>query len=257
MNDHLRGVMDVPLLLFAICLVALWFSAQAGAYLRRKRGPIKEDERTDLSVILTAVLTLLSLIIGFTFSMSISRYDQRKGYEATEANAIGTEFVRAGLLPESKAANVRGLLGRYLTQRILFYRTGDADKLREIKSSTAQLQTELWSAVQDAASSRPTPIMALVTGGMNDVLNSQAYTQAAWWNRIPGAAWILMIAIAACCNFMIGYTERRPQVKAARLFVIPLVVATSMFLIAEIDSPNGGVIRVSPQNLESLSMPGV
>ena len=214
---------------------------------------LQEAERTDLGVILTAVLTLLSLIIGFTFSMSISRYDQRKDYEATEANAIGTEFVRAGLLPEKDAATVRQLLGSYLAQRILFYRTGDAKKLQQINACTAQLQKSLWSSVQNAASTQPTPIMALVASGMNDVLNSQAYTQAAWWNRIPIAAWILMIAIAACCNFLVGYTERGLEARAKRLIVIPLVVSTSLFLIAEIDSPNGGVVRIKPQNLESIS----
>jgi hypothetical protein len=216
-------------------------------------GKMEEDERSDLGVILTAVLTLLGLIIGFTFSMSVTRYNQRKDYEAAEANGISTEFARAGLLPEADAARVRGLLSSYLAQRILFYRACDARTLQEINASTAQLQAELWSVVQDGASARPTPIMALVVSGMNEVLNSQGYTQAAWWNRIPIAAWALMIGIAACCNFLVGYTERRTQISAKRLFVIPLVVSTSLYLIAEIDSPNMGIVRVHPQNLESVA----
>lgn len=244
--------MDSPELLFAVCLIALWLSAQTGAYIVRKRRQLDEDERSDLGVILTAVLTLLALIIGFTFSMSISRYNQRKDDEANEANAIGTEFTRAGLLPEPDAARVRMLLRGYLTQRIRFYRTRDAQKLREIGASTAQLQADLWSTIENVASALPTPITALAVSGMNDVFNSQCYTQAAWWNRIPIAAWILMIVIAVCCNFLIGYTERRLTVITKRLCVIPVVVSISMFLIAEVDSPNGGVIRVYPQNLESV-----
>ena len=88
---------------------------------------------------------------------------------------------------------------------------------------------------------------------MNDVLNSQGYTQAAWWNRIPIAAWGLMVAIAICCNLLIGYGARRPKGQGTLFLVLPLVVSISFFLIADIDSPRGGVIRVSPQNLESLS----
>ena len=95
--------------------------------------------------------------------------------------------------------------------------------------------------------------MALALSGMNDVLNSQGYTQAAYWNRIPVAAWGLMVSIAICCNLLIGYAARRAEAKAILFFVLPLVVSISFFLIADIESPRSGVIRVRPQNLESLS----
>jgi hypothetical protein len=85
---------------------------------------------------------------------------------------------------------------------------------------------------------------------MNDVLNSQGYTQAAWWNRIPTAAWGMMTAIAIVSNVLLGVGSHRT--KAALFVVVPMVVAVSFMLIADIDSPRGGVIRVHPQNLESL-----
>ncbi len=88
---------------------------------------------------------------------------------------------------------------------------------------------------------------------MNDVLNSQGYTQAAWWNRIPIAAWSLMAAIAICCNLLVGYGVRGLKGESILLLVLPLVVSISFFLIADIDSPRGDVIRVKPQNLLSLS----
>jgi FtsH-binding integral membrane protein len=246
-------MIDYPALVFALCLVVLWLSAQTGAYLGRRRVKLGEDERADLSVILTSALTLLGLIIGFTFSMSITRYDQRKNYEAAEANAIGTEFARAGLLPTTEGTRVRELLRTYLHQRVLFYTTRDARQLQQIDVFTAHLQTDLWSAVQDRASAQPTPIVALIVSGMNDVLNSQAYTRASWWNRIPIAAWVLMVAIAICCDCLIGYTERQHGGELRRFLLLPLIVSFSFFLIADIDSPRGGVIRVHPQNLESLA----
>ena len=100
-------MMDLPVLIFAVCLAVLWLSTEAGAYVRRNREKLEEDEQADLGVILAAALTLLGLIIGFTFSMATTRYNQRKDYEAAEANAIGTEFARAGLLPAEDAARVR------------------------------------------------------------------------------------------------------------------------------------------------------
>jgi hypothetical protein len=68
------------------------------------------------------------------------------------------------------------------------YTTRDEQQLRQINANTAQLQSELWSAVQAPAAAQPTPVVALAILGMNHVLNSQGYTQAAWWNRIPLAA---------------------------------------------------------------------
>jgi len=245
--------MDYPLIVLAAALLVLWLSEQAGVYIRRKRQHLEEAEREDLGVILAATLTLLGLIIGFSFSMAVTRYDQRKNYEEAEANAISTEYVRAGLLPAPDAQRVRALLTDYLNQRVLFYTTRSARKLDLINASTARLQSDLWSVIQTCAVAQPTPVMAVVVSGMNDVLNSQGYTQAAWWNRIPTAAWVLLGAIAICSTLLLGYISRPRNGKATRFLILPLIVSISFFLIADLDAPRGGVIRVSPQNLVSLS----
>lgn len=245
--------MNFPLLFFMPCFLALWLSTRIGASFRKARRNLEQDEHEDFRVIEGATLTLLSLIIGFTFSMAINRYEQRKNCEEAEANAIGTEYLRAELLPAADAERVRALLRNYLDQRILFYQTRDGGQLQQINAYTAQLQTELWSTVQAPPPVQSTPVLALVISGMNDVLNSQSYTEAAWWNRIPIEAWVLMATIAICCNLLIGYAARRSGAKGILFLVLPLVVSISFFLIADIDSPRGGVIRVLPQNLSSLS----
>jgi hypothetical protein len=248
----MNAVTDSPFLVFAVALLGLSLSARLGAAVTRWRGILDERVREDFGVVLAATLTLLGLIIGFSFSMAISRHDQRKQYEAAEANAIGTEYVRADLLPAADAARVRRLLRRYLDQRVLFYTIRDVQQLRQINADTAKLQADLWSAVQAAAAANPTPVVTLAVAGMNDVLNSQAYTQAAWWNRIPMAAWGLMAAVAISANLLIGYGTRKAEAESILLLVLPVLVSVSFLLIADIDSPHGGVIRVSPQNLDSL-----
>ncbi len=240
-----------PFLVFLFSFAVLWLSARMGAEFR-KRQVLEDDLRHDLEVVVAAVLTLLGLIIGFSFSMATSRYDQRKDYEEAEANAIGTEYVRADLLPTADAARVRTLLSDYLDQRILFYQTRDKTRLRQINDATVHLQTELWSAVQ-ATGESPTPLLALAVSGMNDVLNSQGYTQAAWSNRIPTAAWVMMLVIAIFANVMFGYGARRAKPGVIHLVVLPLVLSIAFLLIADIDSPRSGVIRVTPVNLISLA----
>src|SRR5271157_793986 len=248
---------NYPVLFSLLLSVIMWLAAQAGAVLRRRR-PLQDAERDDFGLVEGATLTLLALIIGFSFSMSTTRYDLRKNYEEAEANAIGTEYVRAGLLPAGDAAAIRSQLRKYTELRIAFYRTRHFEALSEINADTAKLQSEMWAAVETPALAQPTPLTALAVSGMNDVLNSQGYTQAAWWNRIPASAWGLMIAIAVACNFMVGYGAHNIKTKGILLFVLPLVVSIAFLLIADIDSPRGGFIHVVPQNLISLlqSFPG-
>src|SRR5580692_2549406 len=179
----MRSPLLSPFLVLPLSFVLLWLSARLGAALR-KRQPLDDGMRHDLDVVVAATLTLLGLIIGFSFSMA----------------------------------------------------------------------TELLSAVTAPAEApKPTPVLALVVSGMNDVLNTQGYTQAAWWNRIPTAAWVMMMLIAISANVMFGYGARRANAGVIHVVILPLVLSIALFLIADIDSPRRGVIRVNPQNLTSLA----
>ncbi len=248
----MNRLLDYPLLVFVLSFFTLCLSVVIGALVRRGRD-LGQSTHENYAKILAAALTLLALIIGFSFSMATNRYDMRKNYEEAEANAIGTEYVRADLLPAAKAERIRLLLRKYTFQRVLFYNTSDTQQLAQINARTAQLQAELWSVIVESAASRPAPIIALVASGMNDVLNSQGYTQAAWWNRIPVAAWVLMALIAICCSLLVGYDLQDRKAGRTLIPILPLIVSIAFFLIADIDSPRGGVIHVHPENLISVS----
>ena len=247
----MSNLMDHPLLVFVLTFFLLSFSAWIGKSLAEGKRILEGTVRQDFGVILAATLTLLGLIAGFTFSMALNRYDQRKNYEEQEANAIGTEYLRAGVLPAADAAKVQTLLLNYLDQRVLFYSTVDDEQLRKIDAQTAKLQAELWSAVRTPV--ERDPVTALAVSGMNDVLNSQGYTLAAWRNRIPIAGWALMVVIAICSNMLVGFGAANDKPKFILLLVLPLIVSITFLFIADIDSPRAGFIRVIPQNILSLS----
>lgn len=246
-----RDLFDYPLLILPLALIVFWLSAAAGAALsKRWHSAETNSEHEDFTLILGGTLTLLGLIIGFTFSMAMTRYDQRKNYEEEEANAIGTEYVRLDLLPDSDTTNVRMLVRSYLDQRVLYYKTRNEQQLNQINDRTAQLQTEMWSAVSTLSQAHDSPVTALAVSGMNDVLNSQGYTQASWWNRVPFPAWSLLVLLSVFSNLVLGYEARKRT--TFRFLILPIALSVSIFLIADIDSPRGGVIRVHPQNLENL-----
>ena len=242
-----------PVPVFLVSLAALSLAAWIGTTRFSRMRAEVTTMREEFGIIQGATLTLLGLIIGFTFSMALSRYEQRKNYEEQEANAIGTEYLRADLLPAADAARVRALLRDYIDQRMRFYSTRDAVQLEQVNAATAALQADMWSAVKAPALAQPTPLSALAVAGMNDVINSQGYTQAAWWNRIPFSAWLLVVSIAMCATLLVGIGTKRSGTVPRVLLVLPLVTSMALFLIADIDSPRRGIIRVVPQNLQSLA----
>jgi hypothetical protein len=243
--------LNYPLFIFAATFLLLWLSAWGGIRLRKRWRTVAEDIRDDYGIVLGGTLTLLGLIIGFSFSMATTRYDQRKACEEEEANAIGTEYLRVDLLPPDAAAQARTLLVRYTDLRIRFYQSRNREDLKHIDADTSALQNRLWQSVANVARTQPNTNTMLATSGMNDVLNSQGYTQASWWNRIPAAAWALMYTVAIVSHLLLGFGTRRQMLLLS--IVLPLLVAISFFLISDIDSPRGGIIRVQPQNLNVLA----
>jgi len=243
--------MRFPLLVFLLSFAGLVLSMKMGTYLHKSLKWLDEEGRQDFSVIQASTLTLLGIIIGFSFSMAVSRYDQRKNCEEEEANAIGTEYLRLDLLPASDAAAAKELLRKYLDQRIAFYEVRNFSRLEQINRDTAHVQSELWSAVHKGVAGQQAAVVSLTVGGLNDALNSQGYTQAAWLNRIPLAAWILMETVAFFGTLLTGMGAHRSN--ALICFVLPFVMSTALFLIADLDSPRRGLIRVRPENLLSLA----
>ena len=109
-------LLNYPFLLFIFAFAAMWLALLAGQLLRNRAARAGRARSEDFDIVAGATLSLLALIIGFTFSMAAGRYDQRRNLEAQEANVIGTEYQRAGLLPASDAARVRTLLKLWLDQ---------------------------------------------------------------------------------------------------------------------------------------------
>jgi len=250
--DVSLNLFDYPSLVLVFSLFVLWAAARIGAFVHSRQVKASADHEwyEDFALLLGAALTLLSLLVGFTFSLAVSSYEQRRNYERREANAIGTEYVRADLLPPSDATKVRSLLTSYLALRVQDYKNRDDNRRRLADTQTVQLQSALWSTVVTSVAIPATPATALAISGMNDVLNAQADTQAAWRNRVPVAAWSLLIAISVFSNALIGYGTHRGTV--LRFLILPIALAISFFLIADIDSPRAGMIHVALQNLQTL-----
>ena len=200
-----HGIATFPFVLAVLSFVVLLISVRLGLLSRNGPWKLKEDPREDFDLIMASSLTLLGLIIGFSFSMALTRYDQRKRCEADEANAIGTEYTRADLLLAQTRRDVRGLLRNISTNAfhsiqisIISSFASSMPLLRKSRAKCGPRSTIRLSKPERRDRSRRFRHERRVELG--------GYTQAARWNKIPTAAWCLMLAIAVLsCNLLLGY----------------------------------------------------
>ena len=159
-------MLNLPFLYYFLPTVfRLRLAARLGVALRRLR-PLAEDQKEDFGVVQAATLTLLALIIGFSFSMATSRYDLRKNYEEAEAKCDRYGVGSGRSFSGTRWGKGRAQLRRYTDLRIAFYRNRDAGELQQINANTAQLQNDMWNSVQGLALQQLTAVMALAVSGM-------------------------------------------------------------------------------------------
>ena len=240
-------LVDHPLVFFIATLALFLGCTRAGVLARLHGHKLTSAEQSEFDLVRNAMFTLLGLIIGFAIAMAVSRYDLRKTLEESEANAIGTEYVRLDLMPVETASKARAHLRAFADERIAFYGLRDRDDVKRNAADTAQTMGALWAAIAPETKASQTAVTALVASGMNDVLNSYGYTVAAWRNRLPVEVWLLLIVVGCGCNFLIGFGAEK--LSSATHAILPITASLAILLIADVEGPHNGFVRVHPENL--------
>ena len=76
-----------------------------GAFVGRRMRHVSETLTEPFGVLQAAMLGVVGLILAFGLSLAVTRYEDRRASVVTEANAIGTAFLRAQTLPDRPAAD--------------------------------------------------------------------------------------------------------------------------------------------------------
>ena len=192
-------------LVFAILAVVLLALSEFGWRVGLARSRVKPGQMKDGGSVPAAVLTLLGLLLGFTFAMAVSRHDTRRELVVQEANSILTTARRARLLPEPQAANVGQLLREYVSLRIEAHReTQFSQRFAALRKSSVDLHERLWNEAVAAAAKQPSPITASFIASLNETIDLEATRIAAKRNHVPGAVWLLLLCVAACGLWLTG-----------------------------------------------------
>jgi hypothetical protein len=195
-----------------------------------------------------ATLGLLAFILAFTFGLAAARFDTRRQVLLDEANAIGTTYLRAGILPEQRE-EIRALLRDYVGTRLEAIRSGNiAEGIRQSEN----IQHQVWAQAVAVGEKNPNSIVVgLFIQSLNEVIDLHAKrVQAGLRSRIPGAIWVGLFAVAALSLATMGYHAglvgtRRSLAVLAVAFTFSVVIE----LIADLDRPQEGVLRVSQRAL--------
>ena len=180
-------------------LLVLVIAGEIGWRVGRSERPESDALRALVGNISTAVLGFLGLLVGFTLSMAISRFDARRAGIVDEANAIGTLWLRAGLLAAPLDAELRGALRDYTDARLALGRIGgDLGKLRVARERSAVGQRAIWSVVERAAvpGANPAVVAAVVTAA-NDVIDLDELRISSLENYVPAPVVLLLVGVAA------------------------------------------------------------
>ncbi|MBM4072072.1 MAG: DUF4239 domain-containing protein [Planctomycetes bacterium] len=243
----------IPLWLLLGTIVIVVLSVEAGYQLggyRRRRS--EQEKEVPVGSIVAATIGLLAFMLAFTFGLAVTRFEARRQVVVDEANAIGTTFLRAGLLPDHRGPKVRKLLREYVDVRLEAIKPG---KLEAALQRSGELQRLLWAEAEAVGVKHSGSItVGLFLQSLNSTIDLHVTrVQVAIRNRIPGVVWAVLYLITILTMAGVGYHSGLTRTtRSLAIVVLAVTFSAIMLLIADLDRPQEGLLRVGQQALIDL-----
>ena len=249
-GDTPLDILPLWLLLIVVLLIVL-LSVEGGYRLGQRAGRPGLEQDTPLDEMVVATLGLLAFLLAFTFGLAAARYDTRRQLLLDEANAIGTTYLRAAMLPE-RGDEIQTLLRQYVDTRLEAMRAHDLP--REQQRAEA-LQQQLWSRTVPLAKQAPqSVILGRFVESLNELIDLYAKRHTAdARNRIPLSIWLSLYGVTILAFGLLGYhaglvsTRRSPAI-----LPVAITFAVVIWLIADLDRPHEGTLTLNQQALVDL-----
>jgi hypothetical protein len=216
----------------------------------RRKGTEAEKEAA-VGAMVGATLGLLGFVLAFTFGWAATRFDARRQALLEESNAIGTTYLRADMLPEPYRTNIRGELRDYVDVRL---RGADPARTEQALVRSEQLHGLLWEQTvalgrEDARS----VVAGLFIQSLNEVIDVHAKRALLLRTRIPATIWFALYFVAIIAMASMGYHDgMHDNRRSLALLALVLTFSAVMLLIADLDRPHEGLLRVSQQSMIDL-----
>ena len=236
-------------LMFAISLAV---AIELGRYTAASTRLHDETHRKDQIVaIRDGLFLLVSLLLGFTLALAVPRYNERHALLVEEATSIGTTYLRADTLPQPYRDNAHDLLRKYVEARLDYDNAGgDTARSTEAMNRSTQIQSQLWGGAAALAQTDRSGVMAIYVNSLNETIDLREKRIAAVENRVPVTVWFLILSVSFIAFFSRGLTLTRHF--WVTLVLAPITIAIVLALVADLDSPNSGLIRLDQRPMYRL-----
>jgi hypothetical protein len=250
----MQFLLDHPLLLGVMTAIFLALAIEAGRY-TATRSRIQEDpHRKDQMVALRdGLFVLVSLLVGFTLALAAARYAERRTLLIDETNAIGVTYLRAETLGTSNSTEAQELLRQYVDARLEADNAGlDSTRAAEANQRAKQIQERLWKGLAEITKNDRSAVAAAYMSSLNQVIDLYEKRIASLENRVPISVWLLIFSVSAIAVFTRGLTLAKRF--WLTVLLAPLTIAITVTLIADLDTPSSGFIRLDQRALLRLKV---
>ncbi|MEB8387123.1 hypothetical protein OO012_07785 [Rhodobacteraceae bacterium KMM 6894] len=248
---------DIPTYQISLGLLAAMLLCMYGAY---RMGHARQTRETDESrnqttAVQGSLLGLLALLLGFTFSLGLSRHDSRATAVVEEANAIGTAWLRADFLPEDARKQAKTDMKRYLRLRV---EAGEvsADQIQRRDRLVANAQSafdDLWAAAALHAQAPGGPAAVAYAASLNDMIDALGSRDAAIERHVPEIVIMMLFATFLLSGAMLGYASGiAGAMPAAPVYLMMALIVILVFMIIDLDRPRRGLIEVDQSPMVDL-----
>lgn len=209
------------------------------------------EKESSLGGMVGGTLGLLAFMLAFTFGLAGSRFEARRQVLLSEANAIGTTYLRAAIIPEPMRTESRNLLREYVDIRLKGVQ--QADQIEQAIARSEELHNQLWSLAVAATEKERSPMTSIYVQSLNEVIDLHATRLMALQSRVPAVIWIVLYLLGFLAMLLIGYQLGLANSRRS-LAAIVLILGFSLvlYLIADIDRPGQGTLQVSQQSMIDL-----
>lgn len=248
---------DWPTWLIVVTLLCLMSMANEIGFRAGRRWHHEETDlsRSVSSTLKGSVLGLVALVLAFSFSATTNRYDIRQRLVLDQANAVGTCYLRAGLLDDPFRTRIRGVLRQYVGLRLeLFQRGLDHADFERMHAEIERRLTELWDTVEETARKSPEATRnSMIVPSANEVIDLSSTRSWASRNHLPDPVLVLLLASVVVSALLLGHSSGQAGRRHFGLWLASnLVFALVLFVVLDFDRPRRGLIRVDQTPLIEL-----
>jgi hypothetical protein len=244
------------LVLGLVCFALMLIASEAGFRLGRRSGNrVTSDTKSQHLTVEAGILGILGLLLGFTMSMALTRFEVRKHLVLEEAQAIGAAYSFTHLLPVEEGKEIADLLRDYTNTRIRGEDARDVyEQITAARQESRRLQEMFWRRAIAYGQEQPSMVRAgLLLQSLKEVTQLDAARWVAFQDQVPAMV-IYAIAIVGLLAVMtVGYTFGLSGIRQPfSMFILSLAITLVLAIIVDVDRPREGLIRVSQQPLIDL-----